>query len=89
MVNVIAVFRQGINAVCMGLLVFANTEIGNPYEKAMETTAGIAALALLVFGEKVGRMPSTSSCFCRIKKTPFGVRNECEYMPTVSCLSIV
>lgn len=52
MVNLIAVFRQGINAICVGLLIVANMEFGNPFEKAMETAAGIAAFALLVFGEK-------------------------------------
>eukprot|EP00903_Cladosiphon_okamuranus_P021518 g19782.t1 len=50
MVDAIAVFRQGINAISLGLLIIANLEFGNPYAEVMETVAGIAAFALLVFG---------------------------------------
>lgn len=54
-VNVIAACRLGLNAVCMALLAFAHTEIGNPYEKVMKNAVGIAAVLFLVLGEKQTR----------------------------------
>lgn len=51
---------------CMALLVFAKLDVGSTYEKIMETTAGIAELALLVLGEMFGyharRRPTVSRC---------------------------
>lgn len=51
MVNAIAVFRQAVNVISVGLLIIANMELVNPSEEVLETVAGITVFALLVFGE--------------------------------------
>lgn len=50
-VNIIAACRQGLNAICMVLLVIAEVEDDTVHAEGLETTVGVFELVFLLLGK--------------------------------------